>query len=133
MNIFTDILFIFVFVFIILHFKLIDITSQNVVTQKTLMFVSVTIFASLLYAIKSIRHNKPINTWDVINSGVIIGILSFIGHTFLFDMWYMKESSEWLKSHIDEKYITLNVILTFYICILISFGKFIGYIFDTEY
>src|SRR5579872_4598065 len=111
MNAFTDIVFIFVFVFVILHFGLIDITSTNVVVQKIYMFIAITVFATLLSLMKSIRNKTPIRMWHSIINGLIIGILAFIGHTFMFDLWYMPETNGWLSSIVDGHYITLNILM----------------------
>lgn len=132
MNTFTDILFIFVFVFVILHFGLINITSNNVVTQKLYMFIAVTMFASMLYVMKSIRRQCPIKVWDVISSGLIIGMLAYVGHTLMFDMWYMKETHDWIANIVDEQYFTLNIVLSLFICFAIAVGKSVGYIFNTD-
>ena len=76
MNVFTDIIFIFVFVFVMLHFKIIDISSNNIILQKFILFLAVTIFAWLLYSLKAIRRQQPINVWDVVNNGLFIPIRS---------------------------------------------------------
>lgn len=132
MNVFTDIVFIFVFVFVILHFGLIDITNTNVVAQKIYMFIAITIFATLLSLMKSIRKQTPIRMWHSINNGLIIGILAFIGHTFLFDLWYMPESNAWLSSIVDGQYITLNILMALFISLTIMIGKSINLVFSTE-
>src|ERR1700677_2859847 len=96
MNAFTDIVFIFVFVFVILHFGLIDVTSTNVVSQKIYMFIAVTFFVTIMNLMKSVRRQTPIRMWDSISNGLFIGILAFIGYTFLFDLWYMPDTNNWL-------------------------------------
>lgn len=132
MNIFTDIVFIFVFVFVILHYGIVDVRKTNVVWQKLYMFVAVTLFASLLYAMKSIRRQQTIRPWDIINDGVFVGLLAFIGHTLLFDMLYTPDTQQWVTSFASASYFTVDVLLAFYICLSILVGKSIGYIFSTN-
>jgi hypothetical protein len=132
MNIFTDVVFIFVFVFVILHFGIINIRETNVVWQKLLMFLAVTMFTFLLYAMKSVRRQQTVKPWDVINGALFVGLLTFIGHTIMFDMLYTQETQKWVTSFTDGKYLTVNVLLAFYICASILIGKSIGYIFNTN-
>lgn len=134
MNIFTDLVFIFVFVFVLLHFEVIKITESNVVTQKLYMFLAVTAFASMLNIMKAIRKQYVIRMWDVISSGLIIGMLAFIGHTLMFDLFYMKETRPFMDSVIDWKaeYITPNVILSLFICGTIAVGRSMSCIFNTD-
>jgi hypothetical protein len=131
MNAFTDLVFIFVFVFVMLHFDVVDITCNNIILQKFLMFISVTIFAWLLYSIKAIRHKYPINVWNVISNGLIIGMLAFIGHTILFDLLYVPETNIWITSKIND-YFTINVITTIFVVLAIALGYAFKCIFTTE-
>jgi hypothetical protein len=132
MNIFTDIVFIFVFVFVILHFKLISITETNVVFQKIFLFITVSLFATALHVMKTIRRQKPVNMFLSFNDGLLIGLLAFIGHTLLFDLWYMPDTNNWLTNMVDNKYITLNVLVAMFISSSIIVGKSTTYIFKTE-
>lgn len=137
MNPFTDVIFIFVFVFVILHFGIVVISDENnnnIIMQKFTLFIAVTIFAWFLYAMKSIRYRYPIQVWDVISSGLIIGVLAYVGHTVYYDLMYMKETNEWMDANIfkDSKIFTPEILLTLFVCFSILVGKSIGYIFNTE-
>ena len=131
MNAFTDIIFIFVFVFVILHFQLIDISSNNIIIQKFFMFIAVTIFAWLLYSMKAIRHQQPINIRDVINNGLIIGVMAFVGHTILFDLLYTPETNKWITDRINN-YFTVNIITSLFVSMGIAIGYSAKCIFSTE-
>ncbi|VBB18327.1 hypothetical protein YASMINEVIRUS_790 [Yasminevirus sp. GU-2018] len=132
MNVFTDIVFIFVFVFVILHFGLINITTSNVVTQKLFMFIAVTLFATMMSVMKSVRRQSPIKMWNSLSTGLIIGMLAFVGHTVLFDLWYMPETNSWLMSAVDGQYITLNILLALFISTSIAVGRSVTFLFNTE-
>jgi hypothetical protein len=132
MNQFTDIVFIFVFVFVLLHFELINIKNSNIVSQKLLMFIYVTAFATMLNIMKSIRCKIPIDMWNAVADGIIIGMLAYIGHTMLYDMWYMESTRKWIESWVDETYLTLNVLLTISVVMAVTIGKATKIIFSTE-
>lgn len=132
MNTFTDIVFIFVFIFVILHFGIINIRETNVVWQKLYIFIAVTFFASLLYVMKSIRRQTPIDTWNVINNGLFVGLMAFIGHTLLIDMLYMRETHDWIISLVDDTFFTWNILLCLFICSSVAVGKSVICIFNTD-
>lgn len=131
MNAFTDILFIFVFVYVITYFGVVQIDSSNVVTQKIYMFIAVSAFASILYVMKAIRKQCPIQTWNVISSGLIIGMLAFIGHTIMFDMYYMTETRGYMEG-MNKNYFSLEIMSALFISIAVMGGKSLFYIFNTE-
>ena len=135
MNPFTDVIFIFVFVFVILHFGVVvitDKTQNNIIKQKFTLFIAVTIFSWLLYAMKSIRYRYPIQVWDVISSGLIVGVLAYVGHTVYYDLIYMEDTRIWLRANIFSTIFTPEIVLTLFVCFSILIGKSVGYIFNTE-
>jgi len=137
MNPFTDVIFIFVFVFVILHFGVVVISDpkqNNIIKQKFTLFIAVTIFSWLLYAMKSIRYRYPIQVWDVISSGLIVGVLAYVGHTVYYDLMYMDDTSKWLYVNIFKESTIFNaeIALTLFVCFSILIGKSVGYIFNTE-
>lgn len=132
MNIFTDIVFIFVFVFVLLHFELIDIKNKNIITQKILMFIYVTLFASILNMMKSIRRQLPIDVWSSVSDGLLVGIFAYAGHTLLCDLWYMPESRAWIEQTVDDTYFTLNMLLALFVVLIVTVGRSIKLIFSTE-
>ncbi len=131
MNVFTDILFIFVFVYVITYFGIVKIDSSNVVSQKIYMFLAVTAFASMLYVMKAIRKQCPILTWNVISSGLLVGLLGYVGHTALFDMYYMTETRGYMEI-MNRDYFSLEIMTALFIAIGVATGKSLYYIFDTN-
>ena len=132
MNQFTDIVFIFVFVFIILHFGVVNISTTNIVAQKLYIFTAVTIFSWLMNSIKSIRRQCPLKVWDIISNGLIIGIFAYAGHTLFIDMLYIPETHAWIKNTRNNTYFTSNIMLIIFICTSIMIGKSMEFIFYTE-
>ena len=126
MNPFTDVIFIFVFVFVILHFGVVvisDETQNNIIKQKFTLFIAVTIFSWLLYAMKSIRYRYPIQVWDVISSGLIVGVLAYVGHTVYYDLTYMNDTRQWMIDNIYSNIFTPEIVLTLFVCFSILIGK----------
>ena len=132
MNPFTDIVFVFVFVFCLLHFELINLKNPNIVQTKVSMFIYVTIFATILNMMKSVRRQMPIDVWNASADGIIIGILAYAGHTMVYDIWYMPSTNTIIKSWVDETYFTLNVLVAISVALAITVGRAVKFIFATE-
>lgn len=132
MNPFTDIVFIFVFVFTLLHFGVININTTHPVLIKLYIFFAVTLFSWMLYSMKSIRRQCPIKIWDVISSGLIIGMLGFVGTTFYYDMIYTAETKPIIVGMLDKVYFTENIMLCIFISFTLMIGKSAVYIFNIE-
>lgn len=98
MNTFVDTVFIFIFVFVLIYFKLINIRNTNVITQKLLIFLAVTAFATILSVMKSIRRRCPVDTWKAISSGALTGLFAFIGYTLFYDLFYLPESRPYMDA-----------------------------------
>lgn len=130
MNTFVDIVFIFVFVFVLMHFEIIEIRRTNIVSQKLLIFVAVTLFASLLSAMKSIRRRCPVDTWRIVNAGVLTGLFAFIGHTILFDLIYMRETRDTVDSIKDK--MNIEILLALMIVFAITLGRSVKFVFTVD-
>ena len=132
MNPFTDIVFVFVFVFCLLHFKLIDLEKPNIVQTKIAMFMYVTVFATILNMMKSIRRQLPIDVWNSAGDGIIIGILAYAGHTMVYDIWYMESTRAMIQDRVDPTYFTINILVALSVSLAITIGKTVKFIFATE-
>ncbi len=132
MNIFTDLLFIFIYVFALFHLKIIDITNTNVFIQKISVLIAVTFFAVLLYISKNLRNNcgKDVEMWNIIYNAVLVGIFAFMGHTLLFDLWYMPQTNIFFPKDLNQT--VLELMVSFAIIVGVFFGKSIRYLFDTN-
>lgn len=131
MNTFVDLVFIFVFVIVIISL-LIDI-RQNLIANKLLLFLAVSIFASFMSVIKSIRRRCPIDTWKAINSGVLTGVFAFVGYTLLWDMYSVKSDTqgnrEFIKNVADNVPGGMNTVLAIMVMLAIAFGRAARFIF----
>jgi hypothetical protein len=128
MNTFVDLVFIFVFVFVIITL-LIDI-RHSLIANKLLLFLAVTIFATMLSMMKSVRRRCPVDTWKSINSGVFTGIFAFVGYTLLWDMYSVDgDSREFIKSAATKTPGGMNALLAIMVVLAICFGRAARYIF----
>jgi hypothetical protein len=131
MNEFTDMVFIFVFVYLVVYYGIIDIADQNIVVQKFYMFIAVFTFATILEAMKSIRRKYPIHMWKIVGNGLLIGMLAFIGQTFMYDINYMEDTRPIIDNMKDV--FSPPALFGVFIVSAIAVGKSVRYIFNTDY
>jgi hypothetical protein len=131
MNTFVDLVFIFVFVFVMISL-LIDI-RQSLIGNKLLLFLAVTIFATLMSVMKSIRRKCPVDTWRSINSGIFAGIFTFVGYTLLWDMYSVEGGS---RKFVEDASASVpggfNTLLAIIVVLAIAFGRAARYIFVAD-
>jgi len=132
MNTFVDLVFIFVFVFVI-SFLLLKLDSDQIITNKLMIFLAVTLFATLLSIMKSIRRRCPVDTWKSLNAGVLNGIFAFVGFTLLWDMVSVEgQGRDFMQGMIDKMPGGINTVMSLMIITTIGIGRSMRYIFTMD-
>lgn len=131
MNTFIDLVFIFVFVFVLTNL-LIPLHRMDVVGQKLIVFLSVSIFSTFLYVIKSIRKQQIVDFQNAIQSGLLIGLYAFIGHTLLFDLFYMPGTRDSIDGLRKNTIGGINTLVALSIVLTIIVGKSMKIIFTQD-
>ena len=80
-----------------------------------------------MHIMKFIRCKQPIHMWNSIAFGLGTGTLAFVGHTVMFDLWYMPETNNFITNLVDGRYITVNVLTSIFVCLSIIMGRSIGF------
>lgn len=95
MNIFTDALFLLVYVFVLFYFKVIDITTDNYIKHKAFLFLGVTGFVYIVQLIKKIKNGCRIVPKDMIRDSMMVGISATIGYSIANDLVRMGWSKDY--------------------------------------
>lgn len=135
MNEFTDILFIFILVFVLLHFSIIDVNefnTDNIILQKIYIFVAVTLFSSLLELIKLARMGCRVEAWNILSKGLLTGMFAYIGHTLLIDLTVMDSSRELIEGF-EKDYFPLKLILALFITFAVIISRTFMFMFRNDY
>lgn len=130
MNTFIDVVFIFIFVFVLLHFKLVNIRNTNIINQKILIFLAVTIFATVLSAMKSIRKQCPVDTWKSVNAGVFTGLFAYIGYTLFYDLFYLPETHPYMSALNETPWMEALIGISIVFAIIVGRGMY--YVFTVD-
>lgn len=125
MNLLTYIILIFIYVFSITYFGLIDLKNSNPLTQKLFIFIALFIFGIFIETIKKINNNCKTTIYDIFVASLTVGFVGFVGQTIFMDLILMPETSSIMNSSINT--VSMELILSLFISISILLSKISTY------
>lgn len=130
MNDITDVIFIFVFAFVLFYYEIINI-KDNLIVQKLYLFAAVMFFALLLDLVKATHTKYKSNIQSIISNVLYVGLFTYIGHTLYFDMIY----SDNTKIYVDKtnSYMSPEITICILVALSIAVGKSLRYMFATKF
>lgn len=131
MNIFTDLLFLFLFLYSVLFFKIPDIENDNYINHKFILFIAIFVFAFTTQIIAKLRNNCKIDHIDTTSKSFQIAIASIIGYSLYIDLNVMEWSKDYLSSVINSKY-SLYLVVSIIMIMFIATIKIIQLLFINE-
>lgn len=117
MNIFTDLLFLFIFIYSMLFFKIPDIETDNYIYHKLIFFVTIFLFTFISQILMKLRNNCKIIASEIFNRSLEVAISGLIGYSLYIDLTIMESTKEYMTSY--SKYIL-------YLMIALTIVLFIG-------
>lgn len=119
MNIFTDALFLYIFLFVVLYYKVINVESDNYIKHKLLLFFTVTGFAYLIQLIKKIKSRCIVSPKALAFESIKMGTLAILGYSIYTDFVHMQWSSDYMASFddINKRYLAIAFIMIAFIVI----------------
>jgi hypothetical protein len=127
MNIFTDTLFLFVFVFTMLYFDLPNISDGHPILQKFYLFVSICLFYFVVQLIKKIKNKCNIEPYALFQQSVMTGIICILGYSIYVDFTLIESYKPYFDFPQDKvrKIIMISLtIVGFYLLIELSITMF---------
>jgi hypothetical protein len=123
MNTFIDILFIFIFIYTLLLFRVPDVTNDSYIQHKFLLFVLLFAYNYVITVISKLTNNCKIDYNEVANKSMEVAISAVIGYSLFVDLTLM----DWSRGFMEELYATQSV-YTIYLMITIVMILFIALI-----
>lgn len=127
MNIFTDTLFLFAFVFAMLYFDVPDINDDHKILHKFYLFGSISIFIFLIQLIKKIKNKCKIEPTVIFQQSITTGLICVLGYSLYIDFTLMERFKEFFEFPDDKTKKICIVALTivgFYLLIELSLTMF---------
>ena len=135
MNIFTDVLFLFVYIFALLYFRIPDVINNNYLTHKFFLFVAIFGYYYVVNIIKKIKYKCKINPYDILTQSLNTSLFCILGYSLYVDMLYMDNTKSYFGdiSTVDptKRFIVISLIITTFI-MMIYLVKMM-FVTDSEY
>jgi hypothetical protein len=132
MNVITNSLLIFIFIFTSLIIGIPGLDNDNIFKNKIYLFAGLFIFQLLLKSIYKLKYKcSNIDIKIIINESIMMGIYSVIGYSLYIDLLNMASTRNYIIPHLDNKhsqvFIISSIISVFIMICLISSIIITGY------
>ncbi len=94
MNIFTDILFLFVYILTMLYLELPDIKNNDYPIHKLYLFISIFAYYFVVQIIKKIKNKCTIDPFLILQDCLIISLFCVLGYSIYVDLKYWDYTKE---------------------------------------
>jgi len=126
MNVFIDILFLFIYLLVLFYFKVPNITNNNYLWHKLLLFIFVIAYQYILEIIKKLKNKQDVEPFQILQDCVYYGLYSVVGYSIYIDLMYMNFGcDDGVSINIDDdvkRYIIASVVISTFI-LFIKLGK----------
>jgi hypothetical protein len=124
MNIFTDIFFLFIYLTLLFYFKFPDITNNNYIFHKLIIFISVFVFRFVIELIKKIKNKCKVDPLEILKESLLYSLFNIVGYSIYIDLMYMNVCSNYnININSDnQRFLIASLIMTIF-TMLISAGK----------
>jgi hypothetical protein len=121
MNIITNSVLIFIFIFVSLIIGVPGLENDNLLKNKFYLFCGVFIFQLMLKSIYKIKYNcKNREIKSIVNEAIITGIFSVIGYSIYIDLLNMSDTREIILPYVSNQnthaLLIASVISLFILC-----------------
>lgn len=121
MNIFTDVLFLFVYLLAMFFFELPNVKNKNYPVHKFFIFLSVFAYYYVIQIIKKIRNNCKVDFYIVLQEALMMGLYCVLGYSLYVDFVYWDCTKGMFgdikEVNIAKRYLIIaTIIVTFVAC-----------------
>ena len=131
MNTFIDILFTFLFIFIMFFFEVPEINNDNYIQHKIIIFITLFMFNYVVKIIKKMRNGCKIIQSEIISESTQMAVAGLFGYTVFVDLKVMEWSRDTIYSSYDSLFM-LYLIVTIIMTLFITIVKIVKMMFDNE-
>jgi RsiW-degrading membrane proteinase PrsW (M82 family) len=135
MNLFTDALFMFIYLFALFYFGIPNIKNDNYLMHKVAIFIAIFAFNYVIQLIKKIRNRCQLDPINILVNSLFVGLIATIGYSIYVDLIHMSWSKDFilntfsnLKYDDTKRYSALSLLIVLSILII----KLTGMIFNTS-
>lgn len=95
MNIFTDVLFLFVYIATLLYLEIPDIKNKDYPIHKLYLFIGVFAYFYIIELVKNVKNNKKIDPYEIMLDSLWNGLICVLGYSMYVDFLYWDQTKGW--------------------------------------
>ena len=115
MNIFTNLVFTFIFLNLITFFKFPDVTSRSFIKNKSIIFISMFFFQMALDLIAKMKNKCKINMKIIVEKSLMISLYSILGYSCYTDLIHMERTQYFFQQHQNVQTIAVCIIIIIFL------------------
>jgi uncharacterized membrane protein YbhN (UPF0104 family) len=126
MSITAESLALFIFLLVLFYFKFPDITNNNYIFHKLIIFIATFVFKFVIELYKKIKEDEKIDAMDILNNSVHYSLYNIIGYSLYIDLMYMNRPFDSLRIDIannDNHRFLISSFITSLFVFLIEIAK----------
>ena len=123
MHVLLNLLFLFIYVFLILQFKILDVLDGRQILHKFIIFISIFVFQFIILVISRILNGCVVNLKDIALNALLVAVAGVVGYSVYNDMIYMGTIKKYNIDKLNNTVLYLNI--TVIIIMFITFVKII--------
>ncbi len=133
MNIFTDVLFLFIYICTLLYFRIPDVINHNYIFHELCLFIAVFVYFYAVDLIKTIKKKCKIQPYKMVKDTMMISLLTVLGYAFYVQLMYM----DWSKAYFADvdlindptkRFVSISLIIVMFITVV----KLSGMLFKSD-
>lgn len=118
MNIFTNIVFTFIFLNLMTFFKFPDVTSRSFIKNKFIIFVSMFFFQMALDIIAKMKNKCKINIKVIVEKSLMISLYSILGYSCYTDLVHMEKTQYFFQQHKRVQAVVVCMIIILFLAVI---------------
>lgn len=120
MNIFTDILFLFIYILTLFFLRIPNITNNNYITHKFYLFVAVFGYYYIIQLIKKIKNGCKVDPYSILYQSLNMAIYCVLGYAIFIDLLYMDWSKDYFGSieNQSKRFITCAFVIILFVTLI---------------
>jgi hypothetical protein len=123
MNIFTDILFLFIFLCTLLFLRLPDVINHNYIYHELCLFIAVFVYFYTVELIKTIKNKCKIKPYNMLKDTLTMSLYTIIGYVIYVQLMYMDWSKDYFSDVVNvcntsKRFISISLIMVMFITLI---------------
>lgn len=118
MSVIIETIFLFIYLITLFYFRFPDITNNNYLFHKLVIFVSTFVFKFVAELFKKIKENQKVDPIEILKESVHYSLYNILGYSIYIDLMYMKFPCENLCIDINsdnQRFIVASFVTTMFV------------------